>query len=395
MAPTGPNAAASNGPTAQVTPAKGGRILVLPGDHIGPEVVTEALKVLDIVEQATGAKFEREFDLCGGCALDKHKDSVTEEVLKKSTEVDAVFFGSAGGPEWGTVQPNPESGLLRIRKRMQIFANLRPCKFASKTMVERSPIKREVIEGVDFMLIRENCGGAYYGNKVEEADYACDPWEYSRPEIERVARVAGALALQHDPPLPVWSVDKANVLANSRVWRRIVTEIFEKEFPNVKLQHQLADSLAMLFITKPTAFNGVIVTDNTFGDILSDESGGLTGSLGLLPSASLAGAPGTDLGRNSVGGVIGLYEPVHGSAPDISGKGLANPVAQVLSLAMMLRYSFNMHHEADSIEEAVAKVLDSKADGGLEIRTGDLGGKATTKDMSEAIQAEVKQLLKV
>lgn len=261
-------------------------------------------------------------------------------------------------------------------------------------MIEWSPIKREIIEGVDFMLIRENCGGAYFGDKIEREDYACDPWEYSRPEIERVARVAGALALQHDPPLPVFSADKANVLANSRVWRRVVTEVFEKEFPTVKLQHQLADSLAMLLITKPTAFNGVIVTDNTFGDILSDESGGLTGSLGLLPSASLAGAPGTNIGQNSVGGVIGLYEPVHGSAPDISGKGLANPVAQVLSLAMMLRYSFNMHREADIVENAVAKVLDAKKDGGLEVRTGDLGGKATTKDMSEAIQGEVRRLLK-
>ncbi|EME83329.1 uncharacterized protein MYCFIDRAFT_38728 [Pseudocercospora fijiensis CIRAD86] len=388
-----PASHAANGTTVP-PPAKGGKILVLPGDHIGPEVVTEALKVLDIIEETTGAKFERDFDLCGGCSLDKHKDSVTEEVLQKCEKVDAVFFGSAGGPEWGTAQPNPESGLLRIRKRMQIFANLRPCKFASKTMIEWSPIKREIIEGVDFMLIRENCGGAYYGNKIEEQDYACDPWEYSRPEIERVARVAGALALQHDPPLPVFSADKANVLANSRVWRRVVTEVFEKEFPTVKLQHQLADSLAMLFITKPKAFNGVIVTDNTFGDILSDESGGLTGSLGLLPSASLAGAPGTNLGQNSVGGVVGLYEPVHGSAPDISGKGLANPVAQVLSLAMMLRYSFNMHREADVIEDAVAKVLDAKKDGGLEVRTGDLGGKATTKDMSEAIQGEVRRLLK-
>lgn len=247
------------------------------------------------------------------------------------------------------------------------------------------------------MFIRENCGGAYYGKKIEEEDYGCDPWEYRRHEIERVVRVAGALAMQHDPPLPVWSVDKANVLANSRVWRRITTEVFEKEFPNVQLRHQLADSLALLFITKPTAFNGVLVSDNTFGDILSDESGGLTGSLGLLPSASLAGPPGnvdSKLGRNSVGGVVGLYEPVHGSAPDISGKGLANPVGQVLSLAMMLRYSFNMHREADIVERAVERCLDTKADGGLEVRTGDLGGKAGTKEMSEAIQGEVRKLLR-
>ncbi|KAF2773223.1 3-isopropylmalate dehydrogenase [Teratosphaeria nubilosa] len=351
---------------------KTGKILVLPGDHIGPEIVPEALKVLDIIEESTGVRFEREFDLCGGASLDKHKDSVTEEVLSKCAKVDAVFFGSAGGPEWGTVQPNPESGLLRIRQRMEIFANLRPCNFASKALIERSPIKAEVISGVDF---------------------------YRRPEIERVARVAGALAMQHDPPLPVWSADKANVLASSRVWRRIVHEIFEKEFPKVQIRDQLADSLAMLLITKPTAFNGIILTDNTFGDILSDEAGGLTGSLGLLPSASLAGAPpspstqNNQLGRNSVGGVLGLYEPVHGSAPDISGKGLANPVAQVLSLALMLRYSFNMHREAEVVEKAVEKVLDNKTDGGLEVRTGDLGGKAGTKEMSEAIQSEVRRLL--
>lgn len=205
--------------------------------------------------------------------------------------------------------------------------------------------------------------------------------------------------MQHDPPQPVWSVDKANVLANSRVWRRITKEVFDKEFPKVELKNQLADSLAMLMITKPTAFNGVLVGDNTFGDILSDEAGAITGSLGLLPSASLAGPPGPSeaggtLGRNSVGGVIGLYEPVHGSAPDISGKGLANPVGQILSLAMMLRYSFNMHREADIIEKAVETVLDTQADGGLEVRTGDLGGKAGTKEMSEAIQQTVKKLLK-
>jgi 3-isopropylmalate dehydrogenase len=385
--------------TNGISRKKGGSVLVLPGDHIGPEVVHEALKVLDIVEAFTGAKFTRDIDLCGGCSLDKHKDSVTEDVLKKSEEVDAVFFGSAGGPEWGHSQPNPESGLLRIRARMQIFANLRPCSFASKSMVKRSPIKEEIIRGVDFMLIRENCGGAYYGKKIEEDDYGCDPWEYRRDEIERVVRVAGALAMQHDPPLTVWSADKANVLASSRVWRRITHEVFEKEFPKVTLKDQLADSLAMLLITKPTAFNGVIVTDNTFGDILSDESGGLTGSLGLLPSASLAGPPAAPgqkptLGANNAGGVRGLYEPVHGSAPDISGKGLSNPVAQVLSLAMMLRYSFDMHEEAAIVEKAIERVLDSKEDGGLEVRTGDLGGKAGTKEMSEAIQDEVRRLFK-
>ncbi|POS81613.1 hypothetical protein EPUL_006667, partial [Erysiphe pulchra] len=246
----------------------------------------------------------------------------------------------------------------------------------------------------EFHAYRENCGGAYFGKKVENEDYGLDPWEYTRSEIERVARVAGALAMQTDPPTPVTSVDKANVLANSRVWRKIVTQVFEKEFPKVKLQHQLADSLAMLFITQPTRWNGIILTDNTFGDILSDESGGLTGSLGLLPSASLAGAPGGQTGQNSVGGARGLYEPVHGSAPDISGKGLANPVAQVLSLAMMLRYSFNMYHEAEVVEKAVEKVLDAKDIGGLGLRSGDLGGKAGTKEMSEAIQSEVKKLLK-
>lgn len=249
------------------------------------------------------------------------------------------------------------------------------------------------------MFVRENCGGAYYGNKIETDDYGCDPWEYKRSEIERVARVAGALAMQHDPPLPVWSVDKANVLASSRVWRRITREIFDKEFPQVTLKDQLADSLAMLLISKPTLFNGVLVGDNTFGDILSDEAGGITGSLGLLPSASIAGPPGPaeaggTLGRNSVGGVVGLYEPVHGSAPDISGKGWANPVGQILSLAMMLRYSFNMHREADIVDKAVEKVLDTKADGGLEVRTGDLGGKAGTKEMSDAIQTTVRELLK-
>lgn len=252
--------------------------------------------------------------------------------------------------------------------------------------------------------MRENCGGAYYGTKVEKDDYASDLWEYSRAEIERIARVAGALAKQHEPPLRVTSSDKANVLASGRLWRKIVTEVFAKEFPEIELKHQLADSLAMLMIKDPRQFNGVVVTDNTFGDMLSDEAGGLTGSLGLLPSASLCGVPPTSVGA-SIGqgeptgaagaGVNGIYEPVHGSAPDIAGQGKVNPVAQILSLALMLRYSFGMLHEAKIVEEAVEKVLDSNDIGGMEIRTPDLGGKASTSEVGDAVCAVLKQFLGV
>lgn len=217
----------------------------------------------------------------------------------------------------GTAYPNPESGLLTLRQALGAFANLRPCYFAAESLVERSPLKPKIVTGVNFMLVRENCGGAYFGPKVEEATHASDSWAYTKPEVERCARVAAFLAMQHNPPLLVTSSDKANVLANSRLWRKVVSEVFADEFPKVELKHQLADSLAMLMIQDPRRFNGVIVTDNTFGDMLSDEAGGLTGSLGLLPSASLCGVPSAENG----GKVRGIYEPVHGSAPDISGKG--------------------------------------------------------------------------
>ena len=291
----------------------------------------------------------------------------------------------------GTTYPNPESGLLTLRQRIKAYANIRPCTFYSRSLIHLSSLKPSVIEDVDFVILRENCGGAYFGPKTEEENYASDAWGYSRPEIERVARVAAALALQHDPPLRVTSSDKANVLASGRLWRKVITELFEQEFPQIELRHQLADSLAMIMIKDPCQLNGVVVTDNTFGDMLSDEAGGLTGSLGLLPSASLCGIPPTR-GEQGKKGVNGIYEPIHGSAPDIAGKGIANPIAQILSVALMLRYSFGLLREADLVEAAVETVLDGHDMGGLETRTPDLGGKAGTAEVGDAVAAVLQQL---
>ncbi|KAF5584322.1 3-isopropylmalate dehydrogenase [Fusarium pseudoanthophilum] len=353
------------------------RVLILPGDHVGPEIMAEALKVLDIIEASRpDIRFERDTDIVGGCSIDKHGTPVTDAVLEKALASDAVLFGSIGGPEWAGVDPTPESGLLKLRQRLDAFANLRPCEILVPSLVSASPIKAELVAGTKFIVVRENCGGAYFGKKEESEDEASDLWIYSRPEVERLARVSAAVARilhassekKNDGSKPVvWSADKANVLASGRLWRRATTDIFNKELTDIDLRHQLADSLAMLMVLDPKRFNNsVIHTDNTFGDVLSDISGGITGTLGVLPSASLAGVPGE-------GSCKGIYEPVHGSAPDISGKNLANPVAQILSLAMMLRYSFLLEKEADAIEQSVAKVLDTKEGGGLEIRTKDLG----------------------
>lgn len=264
-------------------------------------------------------------------------------------------------------------------------------------MIPLSPLKPEIAQGTNFILLRENCGGAYFGEKIEKQDYASDSWAYSRDEIVRASRVAAALAETMgkdglgtgkcaDGPATVWSSDKANVLASGRLWRKVTTEVFEKEFPHVELKHQLADSLSMLMVKNPRMFNGVIHTDNTFGDMLSDQAGGVVGTLGVLPSASICGVP--DGSRCN-----GIYEPTHGSAPDISGKGIVNPVAQILSAALMLRYSFGLRDEALAVEQAVEKVLDGKDIGGLEIRTGDLGGKATTKQVGDAVVGVLRQIL--
>ncbi|KAI3559657.1 3-isopropylmalate dehydrogenase [Colletotrichum abscissum] len=363
------------------------KILVLPGDGVGPEIIAEAVKVLEVIQKSSGVKFEIRSELMGGCSIDKHGVALTQEVLDEAKASDAVLFGSVGGPKWGAGKVRPEQGVLALRHGLNAFANLRPCKFASKSLVDRGPIRPELTEGTDFILVRENCGGAYFGDKTEEEDFASDAWAYSRAEIERVAKVAADLAMETEPPQQVISCDKANVLAVSRLWRRAVTEFFAREYPQIKLSHQLADSAAMLMVKDPRSFNGVVLMDNTFGDILSDVSSVVPGSLGLLPSASISSTtPGS--------GGIGLYEPIHGSAPDIAGKGIANPVATILAAAMMLRYSFGMVDEAKAIDKAVEKVLDSRDIGGHEIRTPDLGGSATTVEVGNAICRQLESLLK-
>ncbi|KAF5025391.1 hypothetical protein F66182_2556 [Fusarium sp. NRRL 66182] len=371
------------------------RILLLPGDHVGPEIMDEAIKVLDVIEASRpDLRFGRDTDIVGGCSIDKHGTPITDTVLQKAVASDAVLFGSIGGPEWADADPTPESGLLKLRQKMNAFANLRPCEILVPSLVSASPLKPELVTGTKFIVVRENCGGAYFGEKREETDVASDLWVYSRPEVERLARVSAAVArILHtstgaEGKPVVWSADKANVLASGRLWRRATTDIFLKELADVELKHQLADSLAMLMVKDPKRFNhSVIHTDNTFGDVLSDISGGLTGTLGVLPSASLAGVPGE-------GPCKGLYEPVHGSAPDISGKDLANPVAEILSLAMMLRYSFLLEREAVAVEQAVKKVLDAKENGGLETRTGDLGGSAKCSEVGNAVCKVLNELLK-
>lgn len=349
-------------------------VLVLPGDHIGPEIVAEAVKVLEAVSKKHSFKISFEYDIFGGASIDKHGEPITDAVIAKAKASDAVLFGAVGGPKWGAGAIRPESGVLRLRKELDCWANIRPCRFPSESLVSRSVIKEDIVKGTDFIVLRENCGGAYFGPKQETDEFASDSWEYSKPEIQRIARMAAKLALSEYPQNPVvFSLDKANVLAVSRLWRNVVTQVFQEEFPNVKLVHQLADSAAMIMINKPRSLNGVLLCDNTFGDILSDEAAVIIGSLGLLPSGSLSS-------KNP-----GLYEPSHGSAPDLD-RNQANPIATILSAAMLLKHSLNQDAAAKDIYDAVRNVLDAG------LRTGDLGGTASTTEAGDAI---VKELLKI
>jgi 3-isopropylmalate dehydrogenase len=350
-------------------------IVLLPGDGIGPEIVAAARQLLEAL-----GEFEFDEQLMGGCSIDAHGIALTDEVLGLCKGADAVLLGAVGGPKWDTTDPDaprPEQGLLGLRKGMGLYANLRPVR-PSPALVDASPLREERIAGTDLLVVRELTGGIYFGDSGREGDSAHDTCEYSTFEIERIAR-AGFEAAQRradggNRKGRVTSVDKANVLETSRLWREVVSRV-AGEYPDVQLDHLLVDNAAMQLVSRPTEFD-VIVTENLFGDILSDESAMLTGSLGMLPSASLGEA-----------GEPGLFEPVHGSAPDIARQGIANPLATFLSTAMLLRHGFDRAADAERIEAAVDAVLERG------LRTPDLatdgGAKVGTVEMTEAVLAEI------
>lgn len=332
------------------------RITVLPGDGIGPEIVAEAIKVLDKVCKKYCHNFTYTYADIGGCSIDKYGVPITDENMAKCKECDSVLLGAVGGPKWDSVHPSirPEKALLAVRKELGLFANLRPTKLFSQ-LTDSSPLKKEIVgNGIDLIIVRELTGGVYFGqhntHEVNGESIATDIMPYSEHEIERIGRVAFETAMKRNKRLA--SVDKANVLDTSRLWRKTMHRLAE-EYPEVEYSDILVDNTAMQLIKNPSQFD-VIVTENMFGDILSDEASMLTGSIGMMPSASLSS------------GSLGMYEPIHGSAPDIAGLNIANPIGTVMSAAMMLRYSFGMAKEADCIEQAVSTVLD---DG---IRTGDI-----------------------
>jgi len=324
-------------------------VAILPGDGIGPEIVGEALKVLN----AVGKKFSTEFvatgALVGGASIDAHGKPLTDEVLELALGSDAVLLGAVGGPKWEGLDYSirPERALLALRKELGLFANLRPAKIYDE-LIDASTLKPEVIEGVDLLVVRELTGGLYFGTPkgVEKlpdgTERGVNTMVYTTPEIERIAKVGFEVARKRGKKL--CSVDKANVLETTELWRKVVIRV-GKDYPDVELSHMYVDNCSMQLIRNPRQFD-VIVTENTFGDILSDEASMLTGSIGMLPSASI----GSDKRR-------AMYEPIHGSAPDIAGKGIANPIATILSAAMMLKYSFDMNEASDLIEDAVEKVL--------------------------------------
>ncbi|WP_139491637.1 3-isopropylmalate dehydrogenase [Brevibacillus dissolubilis] len=340
------------------------KICVLPGDGIGPEIMGEAIKVLNVISEQTGVSFSYDFGRIGGCAIDEDGTPLPEETLRLAKEADAVLLGAVGGPKWDQNPGNlrPEAGLLGIRKALGLYANLRPATM-HPSLVEASSLKPEVVAGVDLIVVRELTGGIYFGEKKrytseDGQEVAEDLLIYQEKEIERIIRTSFEVARKRSKNLV--SVDKANVLESSRLWRKVAERV-AADYPDVTLSHQLVDSCAMQLVRAPKQFD-VIVTENMFGDILSDEAAMLTGSIGMLASASLGE------------GSIGLYEPVHGSAPDIAGRGVANPLATILSVAMMLRHSLGMDEAAEAVEKAVWAVLDAG------YRTGDL-----TEDRSQAL----------
>ncbi|MCP8938673.1 3-isopropylmalate dehydrogenase [Alsobacter sp. SYSU M60028] len=360
-------------------------VLMLPGDGIGPEVMAEVGKVVDFLDKQGVARFETETDLVGGACYDAHKVSITDAAMARAQAADAVLFGAVGGPKWDAVpyDARPEAGLLRLRKDLGLFANLRPA-ICYPALADASSLKREVVEGLDIVIVRELTGGVYFGEPKEIVTLengekrGVDTQVYTTHEIERIGRVAFELARKRRNK--VTSSEKRNVMKSGVLWNQVTSALHKAEFGDVELEHQLADALAMQLVRWPKQFD-VIVTDNLFGDILSDIAAMLTGSLGMLPSASL-GAEDPATGKRKA-----LYEPVHGSAPDIAGKGLANPIAMIGSFAMSLRYSFGLLEAADLVETAIANVLaqglrtkDIAAAGQNAVGTGEMGA-AIVKEM--------------
>lgn len=362
-------------------------ILMLAGDGIGPEVMVEVTRIAEWMNDKLDTGFALEDDLVGGAAYDVHGVAIADETMEKAAKADAIMLGAVGGPKWdGVARENrPEAGLLRLRKDLDLFANLRPA-LVFDALIDASTLKPEVVRGLDIMIVRELTAGVYFGEPRGEevrdgVRYGFDTQIYSEPEIDRVARVAFDLAKKRNNN--VVSVEKANVMESGVFWREIVTKLHAAEFSDVELGHMYADNCSMQLVRNPSQFD-VIVTDNLFGDILSDCAAMLTGSLGMLPSASL-GARDPETGK-----LPAMYEPVHGSAPDIAGEGKANPLATILSYSMMLRYSFDMGAEADRLDQAVQNVL---AKG---LRTADIMSEGSTlistQQMGEAVIAEMEEL---
>jgi len=366
-----------------VTSHRSFSILLLPGDGVGPEVLAEALALLEALGPRADVSFAFHKGLIGGASIEAYGTPLRDEEVERALDADAVLLGAVGGPAWdhlGT-SDRPESGLLHLRKALDLFANLRPVRVLD-ALVDASPLKPEVVRGADLLVVRELTGGLYFGKPSErsrDADgrRAVDTLPYHEREIERIVDLAFRLARRRRGK--VSSVDKANVLTTSQLWREVAGEVAAR-YPDVRLEHVLVDSCAMRLVARPTDFD-VLVTENLFGDILSDEAAVLAGSLGMLPSASLNGRPPTRPGTSAT--MFGLYEPVHGSAPDIAGRGMANPIGAILSAAMMLRFSFDLGDLADAVEAAVGATLAAG------YRTADIAGSGaavTTAELGAAIR---------
>jgi 3-isopropylmalate dehydrogenase len=360
-------------------------ITLIPGDGIGPDVVAEAQRALEATATRFGHTLTLHTALLGGCAIDATGTALPEETVRLCRESDAVLLGAVGGPKWDNpnARVRPEQGLLGIRKALGLYANLRPLAMHPR-LLAASPLRPELLEGVDLIVVRELTGGIYFGEKKREAlpeggEYASDLCIYTTGEIERIVRAAAELARSRKKKLT--SVDKANVLETSRLWRSVTTRVMQEEFPDIHLEHILVDACAMHLIRRPAQFD-VIVTENMFGDILTDEASMLAGSMGMLPSASLGESIGTGRGTR-----MGLYEPIHGSAPDIAGKGIANPLATILSTALLLRMSLGLEEEARAIETAVNQALDAG------FVTGDIAASGekvyTTTEVGAAVVARI------